>query len=58
MGRTRYTLRRILGDWRSYLLLALLLAAFYFGLVSRLGAQYRYRHFAEIARFANAPTPS
>ena len=55
MGRTRYTLRRILGDWRLYLLLALLLAAFYFGLVSRLGAQYRYRHFAEIARFANVP---
>ena len=55
MGRTRYTLRRILGDWRSYLLLALVLAAFYFGLVSRLDTQYRYRHFAEIARFANVP---
>ena len=39
MGRTRYTLRRILGDWRLYLLLALLLAAFCFGLVSRLDTQ-------------------
>ena len=55
MGRTRYTLRSILGDWRFYLLLALLLAAFYFGLVSRLDTRYRYRHFAEIARFANVP---
>lgn len=55
MGRTRYTLRRILGDWKLYLLLALLLIAFYFGLVSSIGVQYRYRHFAEVARFANVP---
>lgn len=55
MGRTRYTLRRILGDWKLYLLLALLLIAFYFGLVSGIGVQYRYRRFAEVARFANVP---
>ncbi len=55
MGRTRYSLRRILGDWRFYLLAALLLAAFYFGMVSGFSTQYRYRHFAEVARFANVP---
>ena len=55
MGRTPYTLRRILGDWRFYLLLALLLGAFYFGLVGFIATPYRYRHFAEVARFANAP---
>ena len=55
MMRTRYTLRHILGDWKLYLLLALLLGAFYFGLVSSIGVNYRYRRFAEVARFANAP---
>ncbi len=56
MGRTRFGLRRILGDWRFYLLVALLLAAFYLGMVSGFSAQYRYRHFAEVARFANVPS--
>ena len=55
MGGTRYTLRRILGDWRFYLLLALLLGLFYFGMVSGFKTEYRYRHFAEVARFANVP---
>lgn len=55
MERTRYTLRHILGDWKLYLLLVLLLNAFYFGLVGGIGVNYRYRHFAEVARFANAP---
>jgi len=55
MGRTRYTLRYLLGDWRFYLLLALLLGAFYFGLAGSIAVPYRYRRFAEIARFANVP---
>ena len=55
MRRTRYTLRRLFFDWRIYLLLALLFGLFALGLITGIGAEYRYRNFAEKARFAIQP---